>query len=653
MRPVQGIHFIKLPALLKPLTTTICLFTLALATPSRADDDADFQAAREAYGKGQMVRFGQAAAKIDSDYPLRAYIQYWRLKSNSPEPADMEAYIGRFPDSPLAERLRFDLARNHAQNGDWAAFRRWSAQLSKPDTEIRCYGLSSRLAIGDVEAAREGVQLYLTGKDLPSGCAAVFATLFERGELRPEDRVARLRLALEAGNLRLARELIDAMPEASGSLSGMLARAEREPSALAQEAPTGAAREIALYALTLVAKSDPAEAARLWERAQAKYEESERQYGWGQIAAQAARQLHPEAADWFLRNGEHPSETQAVWRARAMLRAGRWPEVHRAILAMPEALQEEAVWRYWKARALKAQGLTVAANASFARLSREIHYYGVLASEELPVRLETPPQDYRPSQDELRAIRALPGIERALRLRRLGMLAEATSEWLWAMRAMNDPQLLAAAEVARQESWYDRAIHTADATRDSHNFDLRYMTPYRDLAEAYAREQDIDPAWVFGLMRQESRFVDYARSSAGAVGLMQIMPATARWIANQLGDRHAHAGVREPATNIRFGTYYLKNIHERLGGSPVLATAGYNAGPGRARKWQAAVPLEGAVYVESIPFAETREYVKKVLTNAIFYSQRLGTPSTKLKDRLGTIPPRSDSASGNGGKPDI
>lgn len=329
-----------------------------------------------------------------------------------------------------------------------------------------------------------------------------------------------------------------------------------------------------------------------------------------------------------------------------MLRAGRWSDVYHAIEAMPEATRAEAVWRYWKARSLKAVGAVAAANSLFAPLSREIHYYGVLAGEELPVRAETTPQDYRPSPDELKATRALPGIERALRLRNLGLNAEATSEWQWALRGMNDPQILAAAEVARQETWYDRAINTADTTRDTHNFDLRYLTPYRDLAESYARRNDLDPAWVFGLMRQESRFIDYARSSAGAQGLMQIMPATARWIAKQLGDKHAHAQVREPATNIRFGTFYLKSIHDRLGGSPVLASAGYNAGPGRARKWQAATPLEGAIYVESIPFNETREYVKKVLVNAVFYSQRLGTPAKRLKDRLGTIPARTDAPAG-------
>jgi soluble lytic murein transglycosylase len=221
-------------------------------------------------------------------------------------------------------------------------------------------------------------------------------------------------------------------------------------------------------------------------------------------------------------------------------------------------------------------------------------------------------------------------------------MGNAVAEWDWAMRGMSDRQILAAAELARREDWNDRAIITAEKTRGEHDFDLRYIAPFRDLASAYAGSNGLDEAWVFGLMRQESRFVDYARSGVGASGLMQIMPATAKWIARQLGlGRKAHAGMNNPETNIRFGTYYLKHIYDSLDQSPVLATAGYNAGPGRARKWQGDVPLEGAVYVETIPFAETREYVKKVLANAMFYRNRFGGETRPLKDRLGIIAARA------------
>jgi soluble lytic murein transglycosylase len=218
---------------------------------------------------------------------------------------------------------------------------------------------------------------------------------------------------------------------------------------------------------------------------------------------------------------------------------------------------------------------------------------------------------------------------------------DANLEWNWAIRDFSDSQLLAAAELARRMEWYDRAINTAERTRELHDFELRFLAPYRDLAQQAARDNQIDEAWVFGLMRQESRFVNVARSSVGASGLMQIMPATARWIAKRLGIKKFHPQeMREPARNIQFGAYYLKHVQSTLDGSPVLATAAYNAGPGRAQRWRASQPMEAAVYIESIPFGETRDYVKKVMSNAIYYAQRFGQPSVVLKDRLGVVPAR-------------
>jgi soluble lytic murein transglycosylase len=193
--------------------------------------------------------------------------------------------------------------------------------------------------------------------------------------------------------------------------------------------------------------------------------------------------------------------------------------------------------------------------------------------------------------------------------------------------------------------WYDRAINTAERTRELHDFELRFLAPYRELAQKGARENGLDEAWVFGLMRQESRFINVARSGVGASGLMQIMPATARWIAKRLGIKRFHPReMQDPAKNIQFGAYYLKHVQTSLDGSPVLATAAYNAGPGRAQRWRDTRPMEAAVYIESIPFAETRDYVKKVMSNAMYYAARFGQPSVLLTERLGTVPPRKPPA---------
>ena len=623
----------------------LCIILAFAATGSRASPEADFQAAREAYQKGKQERFLKLAARFPDNHLLTPYLRYWRIKAADADNTELEIFIQQNSDTPLSNRLRIDLARAYGRAAEWPAFLAIHPAIVKPDQELRCYelrALQDNLAT-QARADAAAIALWRTARDLPSSCEPLFDHLAERGLLSLEDRLARLRLALDDGNLRLVRELDARLPDADRMSANALAEAQADPRAsIAAAGATRAQREVALYALTRIAKASPEEAASLWEQLQTQYAPAEQRYGWGQIGLHAARRHDSRALDWFLRAGLAGSEAQATWKVRAALRAGNWVEVFRGIDTMPETLREEAVWRYWKARALKALQATYPANLLFAKLSREIHYYGLLAEEELPAKLEARPADYKVTPNDLKAAESHTGLQRALLLRKLGDSGNATAEWDWALRNMDDRALLAAAELARRNNWNDRAILTAEKTREEHDFDLRYIAPYRDLASAYAQENGLDEAWDYGLMRQESRFIDYARSGVGAQGLMQIMPATAKWISRQLGlGKNAHAGVGKPETNIRFGTYYLKHIFDSLSQSPVLATAGYNAGPGRARKWQAEMPLEGAIYVETIPFLETREYVKKVLANAMFYRNRFGGLAQPLKERLGVIPARS------------
>ena len=611
----------------------------------QASPDTDFQAAHDAFQKGHGDRVVRIAARFPDGHPLAPYVQFWRLRSIDASTTQKLAFIEHYPGTALVERVRGDLARDFGHNENWSAFRIQFQALAKPDQELQCFDLRARLAEADPTADKAGVELWLTARDLPSSCDPLFARLAERGLIGLEERLERLRLALDAGNLRLAREIQGQLPDGQRWASDTLARAQRHGEGLLAEAPEARGqREAALYALTQFARADADGAFRLWGQYAGKFSEDEQRYGWGQIALHAARGHHPSALQWFERAGQPMSEQQAQWKARAALRAGRWNEVFNAIQSLPESVRNEPVWRYWKARSFRALRADYPANVLFAKLSQEINYYGLLATEELPPSIEARPRRYKVTPDDLKAARANPGLVRALMLRRLGDAGNAVSEWEWSLRSMNDRQILAAAELALREKWNDRAIVTAEKTLEEHDFDLRYIAPYRDLASSYAASNGLDEAWVYGLMRQESRFIEQARSSAGASGLMQIMPATARWIARQLGlRRNAHRAVAKPDVNIRFGTYYLKRIYTALDKSPVLATAAYNAGPMRARKWQATVPLEGAIYVEDIPFAETRNYVKKVMANAMFYRNRFGGDVMPLKDRLGTIPARGGS----------
>ena len=640
VRVLLSIHWFRVVLWLAILSAQFVQPTFA------ASIEADFKAAYANYQKGRMDAFERNAARIPKSHPLYTYIDYWRLKEDNASPDLLINFVERYPNSPLADRFRHELAGLYALADNWPAFRTQFQQLNNPTQELRCFDLHLRVREGSRKAVEDSIALWKTDKNLPESCTQLFNTLMTQGTLTREDIYQRLRLALDANNLSLARAMDAMLPAEERMAADALAMAQRRGDELIQSAPTQRSeREAALYALSLFAKLDPAGAAHLWENQSGKYAEPEQRYGWGQIAMHAARKHDPRATDWFSRaglpNATPFSDLQAMWRARAALRTGKWQEIYLVIESMPAEMKEESVWRYWKARALKNLNAHYPANLIFARLSQEDDYYGLLALEELPPRIETQPAKYQVTPDDLTEAESNPGLQLALTLRRMDFASDAQAEWMRALQGMADRQLIAAAELALREGWHDRAITTALRTKSEHNFDLRFIAPYRDLASAYASENNLDEAWVYGLIRQESRFMSYARSGVGAQGLMQIMPNTAKWIASQLGlNRKAAASVNSPETNIRFGTYYLKRIYDSLEQSPVMATAGYNAGPGRARRWQADIPLEGAIYVESIPFQETRNYVKRVMTNAMFYRTRFGGDKRSLKDRLGIIPAR-------------
>lgn len=404
-------------------------------------------------------------------------------------------------------------------------------------------------------------------------------------------------------------------------------------------------RLVAMFALQRLAKQSPDLAAAQWIRIAGYFPQSEQHYMYGRLAYEAARNLDARALQWYKAAADAPlDERQTAWRVRAALRAQEWDEVLSSVAAMNDKQQHEAAWQYWKARALQASGKSIEAKEILAPLSGGFNFYGQLAREELgdaPVLSESPPA-YKPDQQAIAEMLALPGMQRTLALYRMGMHAEALDEWRWLLRNFNDRELLTAAEIARRNEMYDRAIGAAEKTVSLHDMSLRYPAPYRSELQGYIREHGLEEAWVYGLMRQESRFATGAKSGTGAVGLMQIMPDTARWVANKLGLRsYRNALIHQLDVNLRLGTYYMKSVLSRSENNPVLASAAYNAGPVRALQWRADRPLEGAIYVETIPFEETRDYVKKVMSNTAYYADQFGDPPRSLKQRMGIVPAKT------------
>jgi soluble lytic murein transglycosylase len=616
----------------------------ALAAP----DDEVFLDAREAFQRGDIARLERLAKQLDDDYPLAPDVRYWQLRSRLADlsPGEIKNFLARYNNSLVADRLRADWLRQLAKDRDWPGFLREYPQLTTEDPELVCFAYQARLARGESGILTQARPLWFTAQVLAESCLPLFELMFKNDILTAEDSWTRIRLALEIGNLSGARMLLGYLPAAQRPDPKTLDSISRQPQRYLDRSPlplkTRAQRELAIYALYKTAEGWPQGAADRLRRIAKELSDAEREYAWAQIASFAARNLHPDALAWFSNAGNGITDRQLTWRARAALRAGNWNELLAAIEAMSPAEYKWPQWRYWKARALSALGRQSEANALLAPLSNQFNFYGQLAAEELGTSISTLPQTYRPDDDEIEAIAKDPGIVRALTLYGIGLRYEGALEWQWAVKDYEDKQLLAAAELASRNQWYERAIDTAERTMLLHNFGLRYPTPYREVVQDYASQLDLDEAWIYGLVRQESRFAHTARSTAGASGLMQLMPSTARWVAKRLGLSGHHATLTATAdSNIVLGTYYLRQMMDSLDNQIVLASAGYNAGPRRARAWIADRPLEGAVYIETIPFAETREYVKRVMNNTLYYARLLRQAGPSLRERLGTVPART------------
>jgi soluble lytic murein transglycosylase len=621
----------------------LILAALVCAAPASAGQDDDFLAARDAFRAGDERRLDTYASRLRG-YVLEPYVAYWQLRLRLEEatPTDVRRFLSQYGDTPLARPLLTEWLKLLGRTGQWQQFDFDYPLYSGENLEITCYGIQSKARM-QPEAIGEARSLWFIVKDLPESCTTLFSLLMQQQKLTQEDIWARVRLALEAGQVTLAQRAAIYVAPGQAPDARALNLIFSNPAGYLERGQfdlrTRGGREATMFAATRLARSSPQQAAAYWVRIEPRFSAEERSYVWGQLAQSAAMRHDPDALAWFSR-ARDLSDTQLAWKARAALRARDWPTVLSAVNAMSPREREQSSWRYWKARALKAAGRDDDAVALLTPLSREYNFYGQLALEELGQKIGTPPSAFKPSADDLRAMAAKPAVRRALQLYRLDLRGDATREWIGLVRDLDDRQLLTAAELARRHQLYDRTINTADKTEQVHDFSLRYPAPFRDILRARSGQMGLDEAWVYGLIRQESRFIADARSRAGAGGLMQLMPATARWVANKMGLRRI-GDVTEVDTNVTLGTYYLRHVLDTLDGYPVLASAAYNAGPGRARAWRPdGAPIEGAIYAETIPFSETRDYVKKVMSNASYYGHTFSQQLQSIRERLGMVTPR-------------
>ncbi|MGI9135310.1 MAG: transglycosylase SLT domain-containing protein [Rhodoferax sp.] len=590
---------------------------------------------------------------------LEPWAAYWELATRLDEASgrEIQEFLSNYRGSYQEDRLRAEWLLQLGKNRDWASLsREYPLYRMQDDRSVRCYALLAEQQGAGSDVSRSVAELWLALRDVDEGCAATAEQLLKARKLDPYKAWLRARLGMESDHLRISTQAVGLLDEkwVKTVHAIYLNPAKYLHDKLTALRPQ--TRELVGLALIRQAYLEPAEAAKEVNklRWKAQLTQEERSWIWGVIGKRAAQKLSDDALAYFA-NGQlqQMHDDHLVWLARAALRAGHWERVQEAIGAMPETLRAEPTWVYWRARALLQQPQVEGARALAMSLLQGMAgvrgFYEQLALEEIGQRIAVPLRPLPPTDDEKDLARQNPGLVRALHAIRIGLRAEGVREWNYSTNlhlpgGMDDRALLAAADLACQHEVWDRCINTSERTRGVIDLAQRFPMPYRAAVLARCAQIGIDPAYVYGLIRQESRFIMDAKSGVGAAGLMQVMPATARWTAKKIGlTQYQSRDLQDRDTNIAIGTGYLKLVLDNFAGSMPLAAAAYNAGPSRPAQWRGtsgAPTLEAAIWAENIPFNETRDYVKKVLANSTNYAALISGQPQSLKARLGSVGPR-------------
>ncbi len=643
--------------ILTPLLTTAVLAASApwAAAQNRGDDT--LLEMQQAFRKGDRQRLTTLLPGARG-HVLEPWAAYWELRArlDMAQPAEVNAFLQRWAGSYQEDRLRNDWLLLLGQRRDWEQFAELHPHYRMgDDREVRCYALAIDQIRGQAaqDAGAEVLRNWYALRDMDDGCANAAAEMLAARQVKPLDIWRKARLAAEANRLRVARKAVEVVaPEALAPLREAL----DAPAKYLKGHATARGRErqeLVVLALIRMAVSDAGVAAGLLENKWGVHlSAEERNWLWGVIGKQAALALSPDAAGYFgnVSRDADLNDDLLAWKVRAALRAGQWKQVGRAIDAMSPTARQDSTWTYWKARSLTAGRAgdeeRAQARQLYERIAASTGFYEQLALEELGERVTPPPAPAPLTDAEKAAARANPGLQRALYAIAMGLRAEGVREWNYSTNlhqagGMAERELLAAADLACQQQVWDRCINPSERTKTVIDAGQRFPMPFRSAVVERAQGVGLDPAYVYGLIRQESRFIMDARSGVGASGLMQVMPATARWTAKKIGlTGFTPSQINDRDTNITIGTAYLKLALDDFDGSMPLAAAAYNAGPGRPRNWRNGPVLDAAIWAENVPFNETRDYVKKVLANTVNYAAILTGAPQSLKSRLGQVGPR-------------
>lgn len=604
----------------------------------------------QAAGRHTLAR--KLAAGLE-DYPLYPYFRYEDLRRRLhrlPE-ADVAHFLTAYGDSYLGARLRKEWLRQLARRARWESFLRFYAP--QDDTKLRCQQVIARIRTGVLDGVlADARELWLVGRSQPDECDPVFERLYASPLMNDDLVWQRIRLAMEAGKSSLARYLSRRLGDPERQARFRLWELAHTDPARALAGPhaddDAETREILVYAVRRLARRQLGRALTGWERVagQLAFTDSERGRAAAVLAVAAAR-VDDERRIELLDRVPPDSVNADVERYR--LREGilleAWPELVRWTVHEPVSDLNRLRWRYWRARALAEVGRGEESEVLLHELARERDYYGFVAADRLGEPYDFNFVPVSSTRAERSEVLAVPGVLRARELFLLDRPYQARREWIFELNRFERRHREVAAELAAGWGWHDRAIFALGRAESWDDLHLRFPLLHTEHALEYAERRGLSAARVLAIIRSESAFIADARSPAGALGLMQVMPRTARETAKRIGMRYSGAKMLyDPRRNVAIGTAYLERMLARYSGNFAMAAAAYNAGAHRVRQWQRGTCVDAERWIDTIPFTETRRYVRRAYFYTAVYEWRLEQDVTRLSSVLYPVPPRGSTS---------
>ena len=635
------------------VASVILTFTALVLLANNADATGlskqreQYLQARHALAVGDTKQFDYLATQL-TDYPLYPYLQYEELRrriSSAPE-KDIRAFLDNYSYIPAASRIRQAWLNELMKRGQHSKFLQYYE--SGNSVAHSCFDLQARMKADNAPNAVEEIKAFwFVGSSQPNQCDPLFSWLEKQGYMDDELIWKRIDLAMARHDVTLAKYLAGKLSTQQIHWFALLNSIHHSPEKILTDPDLkkddSLARKVIAYGARRWARKDVVAAANAWQQLSDKYQFSQEQrtHTEADIALTASLQHHSLAAQLMSQLPDDIKDVEVQqWRARAAMRANDWPAVLRSIVLMDGETKQELEWKYWRARALEEMGVYTDAKDIYQKIALERDYYGFLAADRVQQTYEMNDKPLQFTDSEIGKVLEYPPLVRTRELLEVGQTSHAYSEWQYLTAGFNSKQLQIAAYIAHQWNWYDIAIFTIARAKHYDDLQLRFPQPYDDIVVKNAKKFSLAPEYVYGVMRQESAMNSLARSHAGATGLMQLMPATAKDVARQLKISSPDSNaIMEPKVNVQLGSKYLRLMLDKYDNQQVLATASFNAGPHRVKRW---LPLNekmsADVWVDTIPYDETRKYVRRVMAYSTVYEWKMAQKTTRLQSRMPPVP---------------